>query len=128
MNNFIDSNFNYCPLVWQFCSYQSSKKIKRIQKRCLMFVLNYYESDYATLSKKKNTTIMEIKRLHTLAKEIFKTITNINPSFLKNIFTLKRDPKISPYDILVKHHKTAKHDEKSLIALSPQNGINFLPM
>ena len=49
--------------------------------------LNDYESDYATLLKKKNTTIMEIKRLRTLAIEIFKTINNIHPSFMKDRFT-----------------------------------------
>ena len=31
-NNFICSNFNYYPLVWHFCSCQSSKKIESIQK------------------------------------------------------------------------------------------------
>ena len=62
---------------------------------------------------------MEIKRLRTLVKE-FKTISDINPSFMKDIFTPKRDPKIRPFDILVKHNKPAKYDDKSLIALGPQ--------
>ena len=47
---------------------------------------------------------------------------------MKDKFTPKRDPKIRPYDILVKHHKSAKYSDKSLIALSPKNGINFLPV
>ena len=37
---------------------------------------------------------MENKRLRTLAIEIFKTINNINLSFMKDIFTPKKDPKI----------------------------------
>ena len=36
---------------------------------------------------------MEIKRLRTLTAEIFKTINNINPNFIRDIFTPKRDPK-----------------------------------
>ena len=32
---------------------------------------------------------MEIKRLHTLAIKIFKTINNINPSFIKTYLLLK---------------------------------------
>ena len=55
---------------------------------------------------------MEIKRLRTLVKE-FKTISDINPSFMKDISTSKRDPKIRPSDILVKHNKPAKYDDKS---------------
>ena len=39
---------------------------------------------------------MKIKRLCTIAIEIFKTINNINPNFMKDIFTPKRDPKIRP--------------------------------
>ena len=34
-NNFILSNFNYCPLVWHFNSCESIKKIEKIQKRYL---------------------------------------------------------------------------------------------
>ena len=63
---------------------------------------------------------MKIKRLCTIDIEIFKTINNINPNFMKDIFTPKRDPKIRPYDIFVKHHKSAKYGDKSLIALGPK--------
>ena len=37
-----------------------------------------------------------------------------------DIFTPKRNPKIRPYDILDKHHESAKYDDKSLIALDPK--------
>ena len=58
---------------------------------------------------------MEIKRLPTLAIEIFKTINNIIPSFMKDIFILKTDPKIRSYDVFVKLYKSAKYGEKVLI-------------
>ena len=50
---------------------------------------------------------MEIKRLRTLATEIFNTINNINPSYIKNIFTPKTNAKIQPHDIIVSHLNTA---------------------
>ena len=78
INSFVYYNFNYCPLVWHFCSCESSQKIEKIQKRCLRLVLDDYESDYGNLIKKNGTTTMEIKRLQTLATEIFKTINNVN--------------------------------------------------
>ena len=46
INSFVYSNFNYCPLVWHFCSCESLQKIEKIQKRCLRLVLDDYESDY----------------------------------------------------------------------------------
>ena len=94
INKFIYSSFNYCPLVWHFCSCQSSKKIESIQKRCLRLGLNDYEIDYATLLKKNNTPTMKIKRLGIWAIEIFKAINNINPSFMKDICTPERDAKV----------------------------------
>ena len=80
INSFFYSNFNYCPPVWHFCSCKFSQKTGKIQKHCLWEVLDDYESDYGNLIKKNGTTTMEIKRLRTLAIEIFKTINNINPS------------------------------------------------
>ena len=56
---------------------------------CLRLVLNDYKNDYAILSKKNNTTTIEIKRLRTLAIEIFKTISNIIPNIMKDIFNSK---------------------------------------
>ena len=43
---------------------------------------------------------MEIKRLQTLATEILKTISNISPSYIKNIFIAKTNTKIQPHDII----------------------------
>ena len=36
---------------------------------------------------------MEIRRLRTLAVEIFKTVNKINPPYMKNIFTRKENAK-----------------------------------
>ena len=58
--------FNFLLLFRKYCYFQSSKKIESIQKcSTRLLVLNDYESDYGNLLK-KNTTIIEIKILHTL--------------------------------------------------------------
>ena len=44
---------------------------------------------------------MEIQRLRTLAGEIFKTVNEINPPYMKNIFTPKEDTKVKQNDIIV---------------------------
>ena len=66
------------------------------------------------------TTAMEIKRLRTLANEIFKTINNINPSYMKDILTPKTTVKIRPNDTIVRQHNTATYGDKSLTALGPK--------
>ena len=63
---------------------------------------------------------MKIKRLRVLAIEIFKTVNNLNPNYMKDIFTPKLHPKVRPNDILVKHHNTITYGTKSLKTLGPK--------
>ena len=53
VNSFIYGNFNYCPLVWHFCTKERTYKIENIHKRALRFLLNDYDSDYNTLLEKQ---------------------------------------------------------------------------
>ena len=63
---------------------------------------------------------MEIKRLRVLAFEIFKTVNNLSPNYMKIIFTPKLHPKVRPNDISVKHHNAITYDARSLKTLSPK--------
>ena len=120
INSFVLSNFNYCPLVWHFSSCESIRKIKKIQKRCLRIVLIDYESDYETLLSNSNKPTMEIRRLRTLAVEIFKALNEINPPYVKNIFTPKDNPKVKHNDIIVKCINTSRFGTQSLRSLGPK--------
>ena len=109
INSFIFSNFNYCPLVWHFCSCKSSQKIEKIQLRCLRIIYNDYSSDYQTLLNRSQKPSMEIKRLF-----IKKT------SFMKSLFSAKLNARVRPNDILVKTRKSATFGDKSLTSLGPK--------
>ena len=63
---------------------------------------------------------MEIKRLRNLATKIFKIANNLNPSFLKNIFTSKENAKVRPNNLVVKSHNSATYGDKSLMTLGPK--------
>ena len=64
---------------------------------------------------------MEIKRLRNLALEIFKTINDLNPSFMKSIFSAKLDARVRPNDILVtKTRISATFGDKSLARNGPK--------
>ena len=43
---------------------------------------------------------MEIRRLRTLAVEIFTTLNEINPPYMKNIFKPKENAKVRQNDII----------------------------
>ena len=90
IQSFIMANFNYCPLVWLFCSSKLKNKQECIQKRALCFLYNDYESDYEHLLSISNKPSIEVRKLRFLSVEIFKTINNLNPSYMKEIkFSLK---------------------------------------
>ena len=82
------SNFSYCPLVWMFSYASSLKKIENLQKRALRFLYNNYQLSYEELLDKANSSTMNVKILRILCVEIYKTINNLNPSFMEQIFEL----------------------------------------
>ena len=83
LTSFALSNFNYCPLVWHFCSSKSLRKIEKIQERTLKILYNDSTNDYNQLLNKSSKTSMEVKRLRNLAMEIFKTLNYLNPENTK---------------------------------------------
>ena len=87
LNSFIYLNFKLCPLVWCFSSCKSTAKSKRIHKHCLKITLNDNLSDYNILLIKSGKPAMNIKRLRVFATEVFKSTNNLNPVFMKKIFT-----------------------------------------
>ena len=64
--SFVLANFNYCPMVWHFCSCKNIQKIEKIHKRALRFMLNDFCSDYQTLIAKAGTTTLEMKRIQAI--------------------------------------------------------------
>ena len=36
--SFIECNFNYCPLIWHFCSQANTNKLEKIQERAIRFI------------------------------------------------------------------------------------------
>ena len=89
LKQFLISNFNYSPLVWMFSSAQSVNKIENLQKRALRFLYDDFEASYEDLLSKGGKSTMNVRRLRTLCVEIYKTLNDLNPSFMNNIFKLK---------------------------------------
>ena len=84
MENFVYSNFNYCPLVWNFT--KAINKIKSVQKRALRFLFDDYESSYDTPLMKAKKPTMTVQRHRHLCSEMYRTVNGLNPSFMKNVF------------------------------------------
>ena len=67
------------------------KKLERIQKRALRFVLEDFTSDYDTLLTNANTDTILISRLKLVAIELYKCINAINVPYLNYMFKVKEN-------------------------------------
>ena len=91
VNGFIYSTFTYSPLVWMLSHKKSLDKIESLHKRALRVLLNdYYVSSYEQLLEKSGKCNINIRRLRCFCIEIYKTLNDVNPSFMEKIFE-KRD-------------------------------------
>ena len=62
---------------------------------------------------------MEIKRVLCLALEIFKTVNNLNPYYMKEIFSKTTNLTHRPLDINFNQNNTTKYGSNSLRTLEP---------
>ena len=92
MNTFVMSQFSYCPLVWMLHDRSVNKKIKKIQERALRIAYKDGCSSSEDLSRKAESVSIHQRNIKLLATEIFKMQSNLNPSFMKQIFVLKDIP------------------------------------
>ncbi len=90
-NGFVVSNFLYCPLVWHMCCVSDCKKIEKVQERALCYVLNDFNinNTYSNLLYIASKSTLYLARLRILAIEIFKTLNNMSPLYMKDVFIQK---------------------------------------
>ena len=86
VQSFILAHFNYCPLVWYFTSAKQINKMEKGQERALRFITDDYNSSYENLLNDSDTSTTDIRRVHSLCTEIFKSLNNLNAPYMKGLF------------------------------------------
>ena len=57
---------------------------------------------------------MEVRRLRTSALETFKTLNNLNPAFMKNLFAKREVLKRRKNNLEIPNRHTVKYGDKSI--------------
>ena len=74
-----------------FCRKQDYLEVEKIHYKALKIVYNSNKC-YEELLISNNEVYIYEKQLHTLATEIYKSLTGVNPDFMKNYFSIKEIP------------------------------------
>ena len=74
---FIDSQFNYVPLIWMFAGKTLINKICKIHHRTLRVVYNEYNKSYGELLQLNNNVSIHQRHLQYLTLEV------LNPLCIK---------------------------------------------
>ena len=90
MKSFIISQFKYCPLIWMYCQRNSNNLINRIDERALRIAYDDYVSDFDYLLSKDNSVTIHQRNIQLLTLEIYKTQKDLNPKFMKGVFSIKK--------------------------------------
>ena len=79
INSFINSNFQYPPLVWHFYGHVNNNKIEKIREWSLRILHQDYDSSYEALLEKAGFSSSFLCRLRFILLEVFKCLKKINP-------------------------------------------------
>ena len=92
ITSFVMSHFSYCPLVWMFHDRKSNNKINKIRERALRIIHKDSTSNFEELLIKSNSVSVHQRNLQLLLTEIYKTVNNLNPSLMAEVFVTKDVP------------------------------------
>ncbi|XP_057296156.1 uncharacterized protein LOC130625097 [Hydractinia symbiolongicarpus] len=90
LNSNILSIFTYCPIIWMYCSAVQYKLIISTHKRALRAVTKDYHSSYQDLLVNCNCVQIHELHLRIICIEIYKTLTDENPSFMQSFYAIRR--------------------------------------
>ena len=89
MPSFIKSQFNYCPLIWMFCSRTSMNNLNNIHEKCLHLVKNDFDSNFNKLLESSHELLIHKTCINYLIIEVFIYLQGLSPELMTHILTLR---------------------------------------
>ena len=89
-NSFINSKFNYCPIVWHFCGKKNGDKIEKVKERAFRIIYRNYDSLYSELLRDAGAYTMLDKRLRSMLLHVFKSLKGMSVKCLNDMYFVKQ--------------------------------------
>ncbi len=122
MKTFIQSQFNYCPLVWMFHNRTLNHKINRLHERALRIVYKDETLTFQELLDKDDSVTIHHRNLQRLAIEMYKIKHHLSPIPMQALF----NEKINHYDLRYKSSwetdnlRTVKYGSETIRNMGPK--------
>ena len=87
----VKSQFNYCPLVWMYCSRNADNLINKIQERSLRLITKDKTSTFEHLLQANNEITTHQRNLQVLMVELFKLINGFAPPIMEDFFLFREN-------------------------------------
>ena len=100
MKTFVESQFNYCPLVRMFHSRTLNNRINKLHERALRIVYRNPNLTFQELLTLDNSFSIHHRNLQMLATEMFKIKNRISPILMQELFPIHE----SNYDLRNKRY------------------------
>jgi hypothetical protein len=88
-NTYINSNFNYCSVVWMFINKTNMEKLEKTNKRAMRFVSNRNNMSYEDMCSHEKQLSVRKRCMKTVAVLMYKLRKNLAPGFLNDLITLQ---------------------------------------
>ena len=88
---FIESQFNYCSLIWMLRSRTMNNKINHLHERSLRILYSDQSSTFEELLERDKTFSIHHKNVQSLAIEIYKFVNDLFPEIMDSVFNLKQN-------------------------------------
>ena len=89
--SFIKSQFNYCPLIWMFCSRVQNSKINSIHERSLRTMYKYYKNSYSDILDLHGEKSIHQYNIQYLMIEVYKFLNGLSPPIMEQIFNIREN-------------------------------------
>ena len=88
---FIESQINYCSLIWMLHSRTMNNKINRLHERSLRILHSDQSSTFEELLERDKTFSIHHKNVQSLAIEIYKFVNDLSPEIMDSVLNLKEN-------------------------------------
>ena len=87
----VKSQFNYCSLVWMFCSRRSNDFINKVQERALSITCNNQLTKFKSLLLNHIEITIHQRNLKVLMTEIYEIKNHIAPPIMSSLFEIREN-------------------------------------